>query len=145
MYRNNQGWTIIELLVVVVIVGLLSTIAIPAYQDSVRKARRADGAAKALEVAQLQERFFTNNFSYAATTTALGYAATPTPSDDEFYNVSVSVPGGCTSAGVNSCYVITAVAVGAQTDDTDCAELVLNSNGQKTSEDSDGDASDECW
>ena len=143
--NKNQGFTLIELLVVVVLIGILSSIAIPTYTDSIIKSRRADGTAKAMEIAQMQERLFTTTYSYANTTTALGYGVNPVPSEEGHYNVSISVPGGCTTGGVHSCYLITATATGAQTDDEDCAVLYLNARGQKTSEDSDGDASTGCW
>ncbi|MEL7313012.1 MAG: type IV pilin protein [Pseudomonadota bacterium] len=65
MSKNKQaGLSLIELLTVVVIIGILGSIVIPSYQDSVRKARRADSQAVVLELAQWMERFYTENGRY---------------------------------------------------------------------------------
>ncbi len=52
----QQGFTLVELMIAAAIVAILAAIALPAYQDSIRKARRADGKDFALEIMQLQER-----------------------------------------------------------------------------------------
>ncbi|MEN7342469.1 MAG: type IV pilin protein [Pseudomonadota bacterium] len=64
MDARQKGITLIELLIVVTIVGILSAIVIPSYQESVRKAHRADGQAVMLELAQFMERFYTENGRY---------------------------------------------------------------------------------
>jgi len=69
-----RGFTFIELMVVLALVGLLAVIAIPSYQESVRKSRRAEVRAQLLEVAQYLQRFYSHNDSFA--TTKAGAAAT---------------------------------------------------------------------
>ena len=61
---KQRGMTLIELLLVIVILGIIVSIALPGYQDSVRKARRADSQAVMLELAQWMERFYTENGRY---------------------------------------------------------------------------------
>jgi type IV pilus assembly protein PilE len=69
-----RGFTFIELMVVLALVGLLAVIAIPSYQESVRKSRRAEVRSQLMEVAQYLQRFYSHNDSFA--TTKAGAAAT---------------------------------------------------------------------
>ena len=62
-----RGFTLMELMIVVAIIGILAGIAYPTYQDSVRKSRRADAEAVLLELAQWMERFYTENNRYDQT------------------------------------------------------------------------------
>jgi type IV pilus assembly protein PilE len=64
MERTQSGFTLMELMIVVAIIGILSSIAIPSYQDSVRKSRRADAKAALLGLANAMERHFTEINSY---------------------------------------------------------------------------------
>ena len=61
---NTKGFTLIELMIAVAIVGILAGIAYPSYQDSVRKSRRADAKGALLGFANAMERYFTENNSY---------------------------------------------------------------------------------
>jgi type IV pilus assembly protein PilE len=71
---KQHGLTLIELMIVLAIVGILGAIAIPSYQESVRKSRRAEARAQLLEVAQYMQRFYSQNDSFA--NTKAGLAAT---------------------------------------------------------------------
>ena len=71
MNEKNTGFTLIELMIVVAIVGILAGIAYPSYQDSVRKSRRADAKAALMGFANAMERHFTVKNTY------LGAAGTP--------------------------------------------------------------------
>lgn len=62
--RHARGFTLIELMIVVAIVGILAAIAYPAYTDSVRKGRRAEARAALMNLLQQQERYMTQNSSY---------------------------------------------------------------------------------
>ncbi len=146
IYYRNKGITLIELMIVVVIVGILASIAYPAYTESVRKTKRSDGIAALLHVAQAQERFFSRNFSYASNLqTDLGFNATPYVSEEGNYNVTIVIPGTCVSGAVNSCFTAVATAVGTQASDTTCGTMTINDRGQKTSANGGTDTTGQCW
>ncbi|MDG4559699.1 MAG: type IV pilin protein [Candidatus Competibacter sp.] len=64
MKPTMPGFTLIELVITVAVIAILAAIAYPSYQDSVRRARRADAQAVLLEAAQWMERFYTANNRY---------------------------------------------------------------------------------
>jgi len=70
--HKERGFTLIELMIVVAIVGILAAVAYPSYQDHVRKGNRAAAQAFMMEVAQRQQNYLLNNRSYATSLAALG-------------------------------------------------------------------------
>ena len=133
---GRQGFTLIELLIVVVIVAILAAVALPAYNDSVTRSRRAEGKQFLLEMAQAQERHFTEYNRYAATSTAgtasatdLGRGAGGDTSDNGHYRVAFVLSNG------NAAFDATATALGGQdTADTTCGNLGIDELGVKTAE-----------
>jgi type IV pilus assembly protein PilE len=65
--RHRNGFTLIELLIVIALIAILATVAFPAYQDQIRKARRTDGQTALVGIAMAQERFRANCSRYADT------------------------------------------------------------------------------
>lgn len=118
--NQNMGFSLIELMIVVAIVGILASIAFPSYQDSVRKARRTDGIEATMQCAAAMKRKFTvvNSFS-----TGANPAECTGASDEGFYNVSVATP----AAGLT--FTVTAAPVGGQTNDTACLNFTLTNTG----------------
>ncbi len=137
--RTRRGFTLIELVIVMAIIAILVAIALPSYQDSVRKSRR--GAAKSLlvELAQRYERFHTINNTYAGffATIPAGDLQSPTTGGPAFYNILEPV------AGTATVYTLSAVPQGSQTDDVRCMTLTLNQAGVRT-ESGTGVLAD-CW
>jgi type IV pilus assembly protein PilE len=131
----ERGFTLIEVMIVVAIVAILATIALPSYQDSVRKSRRAD-AVLALQRIQIeQEKFRAECPSYAAgfDTARVCNAATPannrlalaTSSSDGYYTLNLLPVVNATQ------YTATATAVTStsQASDTGCTVLTLAVTG----------------
>ena len=64
MSKRSRGFTLIEMMIVVAIVGILAAIAYPSYQEYVRRGNRAEARATMMDMMQMQERFFSSNNAY---------------------------------------------------------------------------------
>ncbi len=89
MRKKMQGITLLELMIVVVIIGILTTIAFPNYRDFVARAKRAEAKAALLKIATNQEKFYLQNQRFG-TLVELGYAATTVPSESGTYTLTVA-------------------------------------------------------
>ena len=135
-----RGFTLIELMVVVAVVGILVGIALPSYQDSVRKGRRGQAKSDLVELAQRAERFHTVNNAYDA-----GDGFWDSVADEDKQSPRGSGPAHYLITeveGANS-FTLTAEPQDGQVADTRCGVLTINQAGQKT-EDGTGEVSD-CW
>ncbi len=125
----QRGVTLIELMVVIVIVSILAAVAIPSYEDSVRKSRRTEAQTALTSVLQQQERFFMNNMTYSTDLAAVGFTNLSSGSfvsENGFYNVAAST---CAGTPIARCVLLTATPQLGQADD---GNMTLNSRGEKT-------------
>ena len=138
--RNTQrGFTLIELMIVVAIIGILAAIAVPQYSDYVTRSRRADGQSTLLQVAQELERCYTQFSAYNNTNCAVVGTGGVSETSPEGYYV-IAAAGSALSA---SAFTLTATPQGAQaTNDSDCTTLTLTHLGGQGAT---GDDADNCW
>lgn len=138
--QRQYGFTLMELMIVVVIVGILSSIAFPAYKAYVDRAKRSEGKAFLMELAARQERYYFDNNSYAANAVDLGYASSTPLSDEGHYSLTNPVSDGDTGS-ITTSYVLQINTVSPWHDDTCGSFLTLDSKGAQGSESGD----DVCW
>ncbi len=133
--QHDRGFSLIELMVVMTVIGILATIVYPLYQDSVRKARRADAKTVMLELALWMERFYTENHRYDATWTDPSVAVTsltpanlqfaPKEGNQKYYTIRL------TNLSAQTFTIEAApIAAGPQRSDP-CGTLTLTQTGQK--------------
>jgi type IV pilus assembly protein PilE len=136
MIRKKQlGFTLIELMIVVVIISIIMAYIIPNYREYVLKSRRTEANNSLIAMAAIQERFYANNNRYgtaAEVNMATLYPA-PTDANGLFYTISME--------STDTSYTITSTASGRkrQNEDTPCLVMTLDNLGQKTP------TGDECW
>ena len=139
--RPSRGFTLIEVLIALVIVGILATVALPAYQASVQKGRRSDAMSLLLDAANRQEQHMLDRSTYTTDMLALGYSADPAVSEEGHYTVDAQA---CAGGTIATCFTLTATpAAGSpQNDDGRCVTFVLDSSGRRTAT---GTQADSCW
>ena len=119
MRVKNAGFTLVELLIAVAIIGILGAIVLPSYQNHIRKSSRSDAHAGLLRLAALQEEFSLVNFRYATN------AELPATTQNNYYTLSTALIG--------SGYTLTADGSGSgQVNDAGCVLISLTSAGART-------------
>jgi type IV pilus assembly protein PilE len=144
------GFSLIELLITIVILSILAAIAIPGYQSYVLKSHRTEAKTTLLDLASMEERFFSTSSTYSTLPSDLGYGAAlafPFNSFSNYYLINVTTtaavaPSGASPAGTPATYTFTATAIGLQLNDANCQSFTLLSNGTKTAA---PDPNNNCW
>lgn len=124
MKKQHQaifGFTLIELMITVAIIGIIASIAYPSYIEQVRKTRRTNAQSDLVEMASFMERFYTENFTYVGA--ALPFTESPKQGNPKYYDLTVATTA--------LTYTLTATAKGTQTADS-CGDLTLTNTGAST-------------
>ena len=133
MNKFIRGFTLIELMIVVAIIAILVAIGYPSYRNQVMKSNRADGKIFALEIADRQERFYSDQSTYTTTITDLNFDNANSP---EGHYTAAITDDPANDIGIT--YTITVTPAGNQENDK-CTSMSINSQGLKSS------SPDGCW
>jgi type IV pilus assembly protein PilE len=139
---RQHGFTLIELMITVAIVGILAAVAYPSYLSHVQKTRRAAATACLTELSQWMERNYTTCLAYnrtgAGCATAMDSAQLPALSCRN--DLATTYTFSFTAAPTASAYALRAVPQNAQASDTRCGTLTLDQAGAKGASATSG-----CW
>ena len=119
---KNHGFTLIELMITVAIVGILAAIAYPSYIEHVRSTRRTEAQAALLELGQFMERYYTTTGTYVGA--ALPYTEAPKDGATKYYDLGFSAGPTATT------YTLQAAPKGLMAAD-DCGTFTLENTGAK--------------
>ncbi|MDH5857025.1 type IV pilin protein [Lampropedia aestuarii] len=135
----EEGFTLIEIMIVVAIVSILAAVAYPSYQEYMLRSRRAEGQALLNEAAARQERFRAQNGTYteAVSKLKLPYGDL---SERGYYKLVISDGNGDGDG-----YTLTAERQGVQVADKKCGDLVLDGVGKKSLVKHNGGTVATCW
>lgn len=134
MKSTQTGFTLVELMIVVLIASILIGVGLPSYRNYVMRASRADATMALLKIASSQEKFYLQNGTYASTAqlvvappAGLGFVGGMT--EHGYYTVSL-VPH---AAGLAVGYTATAAhgGTGKQGSDTDCTSFSIDENSRR--------------
>ncbi|VUD47045.1 Fimbrial protein [Thalassocella blandensis] len=153
---KQHGFSLIELIIAIAIVGILAAIAVPSYQEQVERGNLSECSSFALKMSSMLEKYYTQNLTYPASLTdnsGLGLGAAGVVSETGKCSASIAAVGGsCAVDDVDErCYgytlSVSRASAGSSSLRKTCNTLTLTHRGQKGAIDIDGNASgvDECW
>lgn len=134
--NRARGFTLVELMIVVAIIGIIAAIAYPTYQNHVQDTRRATAQSELMELAQYMERLYTSNYDYRedGDDPDLPFDHSPRDNDQDnaFYDIDFE------DDVTQNSFTLEAVPTGVQSDDP-CGTLTLDNQGNREADD------DDCW
>lgn len=139
----RRGFTLIEMLITLAMIGILSALAYPSYRDHVLRTRRSEAFSALAAVAQAQDRWRAIHTQYASSLAELGLESTSSPGQHYLIDLQPH------ETHSNTHFTATARPTGPQSADTRCALLQLGQHGRqqlRTASDQRGaDTTQHCW
>jgi len=118
---SKNGFTLIELMITIAVVGILASIAYPSYTEYLLRSHRTEAQRELIRLANMQEQFFVDRRIYTNDMILLGMSANPYITPAGKFSITAAVIGRT--------YILTAAALGSQLADVDCAVLTINEVG----------------
>lgn len=128
--KAQKGFTLVELMVVVAIIGILAAIAVPSYQEYVQRARASEATSALADMRIKMEQYFQDNRTYVG-----GPCAAPTGTNTTFFNF------GCSAAGSATTYALRATGTGTMAG----YSYDIDQSNAKSSSTEDGGGNSNCW
>jgi type IV pilus assembly protein PilE len=146
MYKRSKGFTLIELMITVAIVGILAAVAYPSYKEQIIRSRRTDATESLMGLAHVLERCYTSYGAYNNVNCSVvdgSQAFITQDSSENYYSIGIASTNLSATAFTLEA---TPKSGKSQEDDDVCKTLSLQSTGKRESEKSNGDDSSEtCW
>ena len=139
MRAKQSGFTLIEIMVVVVIIGVLAAIAYPSYREQVRRSNRAEAKILLEQKAQALEKCFARSMDFTSVACAPALAVVPTPKGSYQVGANPATPATATT------YSLIATAQGPQAGDSECVNFTLNESGTRGVSGSYSATPARCW
>jgi type IV pilus assembly protein PilE len=146
--RRQEGFSLIELMIVVAIVAILAAIAIPAYQRQVRQSRESAAKTALLDLARREETYYSTNNIYTTQMLTLGYTTAsgnaiqvPNNTGEDYYSVTITP---ASSGTTESTYTATATPQGSQASDS-CKTYSITNTGVQSATGSTPGGGITCW
>ena len=141
--RPQKGFSLIELMIVVAVIGILAAVAYPAYQDYVIRSKRGDAMNALASVRIAQEKHRANNTVFASALSSLaGYSTDSVDSGDDYWTVTMASGAGYATTGAQFFVIAT-----PKHTDNDCELFMVNRDGPVTTGTYSGTAvaDADCW
>lgn len=143
-HKRNQGFTLVEILIVITLVATIFGFAIPSYRDYTLRAGRIDATSALMRLAAAQEKFYLQNGRYGTSAEDLGFSGGKT--ERGYYNLSIDPP----DSGVDWSWGYTATATPVdgekQATDSKCTSFSIDQDGKRDANNSDdADIIETCW
>ena len=138
---SSQGFSLIELLVVVALFSIIVTISVGSYRDYVRRANRTDATSLLLRVGAAQERFYLDENRYALDADIADLGFPERNSENGYYSLAIA-PGPSGDPAIDFTATATVVGGESQADDADCVQFSITESGVR---DSQPEPPETCW
>ncbi len=143
---ETRGFTLLEIMIALLIVGILAAVAIPSYRDQLRKGKRSDAITLLMDAVNREEQYMLDNSTYTADMRELGFAENPASSAEGLYTVGVLAAAA--DCPIERCFVLEARPVlgTTQAEDRHCQRFTIGSRGGRKAYNGDSeDTTDDCW
>ncbi|MED5523946.1 MAG: type IV pilin protein [Pseudomonadota bacterium] len=138
MSSKAKGFTLMELMIAVVVVGIISAIAYPSYINYLAKSRRAEAQTELMRLASLEEQYRIDHRTYVSDLTKLGASGSTYTVAKGAFTISAN--------GATDSLTLTATASSDQSGkDPDCAVMTVDETGKKAAKNSSNGGSNGCW